>query len=228
MDSPGVERNNDTQRDEGEDEFSTYFTDQRVEIPEDNRVSHCKHKLWGCCRIWHLTVRQRKWQQVYINQHSTLQPGFSFRKLLAYSGPGFLMSSEWLMQICYMDWMHDNFHLLNSLQSLIWIQGILKVIYRVDSLLDISYCGFCCGQLCLDLSCSGFQCDSVSSLAVIWWELSSFICLYQCISMTILSINQGWDVSHTIQKSAPHHAMDYDWDSDYRIWCEFCRLVLQL
>lgn len=46
MDSPGVERNNDTQREEGEDEFSTYFTDQRVEIPEDNRVSHYyKHAL---------------------------------------------------------------------------------------------------------------------------------------------------------------------------------------
>lgn len=41
MDSPGDLRNDDTHREDGEDEFSTYFTDQQVEIPEDNRVSHC-------------------------------------------------------------------------------------------------------------------------------------------------------------------------------------------
>ncbi len=30
---------NNTNQDGGEDEFSTYFTDKRVEIPQDDRVS---------------------------------------------------------------------------------------------------------------------------------------------------------------------------------------------
>ena len=99
-----------------DDEFSTYFTDQKVEIPEDDRVRNWEKSGWIEGRWFVIVNKFISVCLIACNQlHDSLltavllviwavlkllclilQPGFSFAKLLAFSGPGFLMSIAYL------------------------------------------------------------------------------------------------------------------------------------